>query len=348
MALSAGTCLGPYKIDAPLGRGGMGEVYKARDTRLDRIVAIKVLQPEVARDASSRERFEGEARAISRLNHPHICTLYDIGRERLRLTEREEDEVDFLVMELVEGEPLGQLSARGPLVAAQVVRHGLEIAAALEAAHDQGVVHGDLKPANIIVTRFGLKLLDFGLARQLAVGSMADLTHAPTQDPPAAVAGTLPYMAPEVLRGGPFDTRSDLWALGVVLYELATGVRPFTGQTAFELSAAILDQAPAPAPVWVPIGLQTIINRCLAKSPADRHQRAGEVRAALEAVQSDPAIAPPMPATAHNLPLQLTRFIGRVREIAELKPLLASERLLTVTGAGGAGKTRLALQVAQE
>jgi hypothetical protein len=238
--------------------------------------------------------------------------------------------------------------ARGVLPAAQVVRHGLEIAAALEEAHGHGVVHGDLKPGNIMVTKFGLKLLDFGLARQLAVASVTDLSRLPTEAGSGTAAGTLPYMAPEVLRGAPCDARGDLWSLGIVLHEIATGVRPFIGQTTFELSAAILSQPPATAPVWVPLGLQTIIRRCLAKGPHDRYQHASEVRAALEAVQSDPSIAPPPPATAHNLPLQLTRFIGREHEIAEVKPLVEAERLVTLTGAGGAGKTRLALQIAQD
>jgi non-specific serine/threonine protein kinase len=322
----------------------MGEVYRAQDTRLDRLVAIKVLRPDIARDFPSRQRLEREARAVSRLNHPHICVLHDIGRERLR---PDADEFDFLVMELLEGESLGHIVARGVLPAVQVVRHGLEIAAALEEAHDHGVVHGDLKPANIVVTKFGLKLLDFGLARQLAVSSVPTLSGAPTELEPDTVAGTLPYMAPELLRGAPCDARSDLWSLGIVLHEMATGVRPFTGQTAFELSAAILHQPPATAPVWVPLGLQTIIRRCLAKAPQDRYQLAGEARAALEAVQSDPSIAPPAPPAAHNLPLQLTRFIGREREIAEVNSLMATERLVTLTGAGGAGKTRLALQIAQ-
>jgi non-specific serine/threonine protein kinase len=324
----------------------MGEVYRAQDTRLDRLVALKVLRPDIARDIHSRQRLEREARAVSRLNHPHICVLHDIGRERLQA---DADEFDFLVMELVEGEPLSHVLARGVLPPTQVVRHGMDIASALEEAHGHGVVHGDLKPANIMVTRFGLKLLDFGLARHLAVvAPVADLSGVPTEPGSALVAGTLPYMAPELLRGAPCDARSDLWALGVVLHEMATGVRPFSGATAFDLSAAILNEPPTTPPVWVPLGLQTIIRRCLGKDPHDRYQHAAEVRAALEAVQSDPSIAPPAPAAAHNLPSQLTRFIGREREIAEVKPLVAAERLVTLTGAGGAGKTRLALQVAQD
>jgi non-specific serine/threonine protein kinase len=345
MALAPGTRLGPYEIQAPLGAGGMGEVYRAQDTRLDRVVAIKVLRPDIARDVQSRQRFEREARAVSRLNHPFICVLHDVGRERLQ---PDVDEFDFLVMELVEGEPLGQVVARGPLPAVQVVRHGLEMAAALEEAHAHGVVHGDLKPGNIMVTKFGLKLLDFGLARQVSVASVSELSGVATEPGSAIVAGTLPYMPPEVLRGAPCDARGDLWAMGIVLHEMATGVRPFTGETAFALSAAILNEPPATAPVWVPLGLRTVIGRCLAKNPHDRYQHASEVRAALEAVQSDPSIAPPAPPVPHNLPLQLTRFIGREHEIAELRPLVASERLVTLTGAGGAGKTRLALQIAQD
>ena len=350
MPIRPGGRLGPYEIVAPLGAGGMGEVYSARDTRLDRIVALKVLRSEIARDVFWRERFEQEARAISRLNHPNICTLHDIGRERLHPSESaDEDKIDFLVMELVDGDPLVRVLAKGPVPAAHVVRYGLEIAAALEEAHDHGVVHGDLKPGNIVVTRFGLKLLDFGLAKQLAVAPVSDLTR--TRAPLAelgAVAGTLPYMAPEVLRGEEADTRSDVWALGVVLHEMATGVLPFRGQTGFELSAAILERSPMTSPVWVPAALQAVIHRCLVKEFGGRYHRASEVRAALETVQFDPSIAPPAPATAHNLPLQLTHFIGRERELAEVKPLLAAERLVTLTGAGGAGKTRLALQVAQD
>jgi non-specific serine/threonine protein kinase len=342
MALAAGTHLGPYEIEAPLGAGGMGEVYRARDTRLGRHVALKVLRPDAARDSASRGRFESEARAISRLNHPHICVLYDVGRERLGA---DGTECDFLVMELVDGEPLTSVLARGPLPAAHVVRNALEIAAALEDAHGHDVVHGDLKPGNVMATRFGLKLLDFGLARQLCLAAPTDASNAPTEVVSPLVAGTLPYMAPELLRGAPCDARSDLWALGVVAHEMATGSRPFTGETSFELSAAILGEPPVPPPVWVPPGLQTIIQRCLAKRAEDRYQHASELRAALEVIQSDPSIAPPAPAAPHNLPLQLTRFIGREREIAEVRPLVSSDRLVTLTGAGGAGKTRLALEV---
>jgi non-specific serine/threonine protein kinase len=323
----------------------MGEVYRAQDTRLDRLVALKVLRPDIARNTQSRQRLEREARAVSRLNHPHICILHDVGRERLQ---PDAEELDFLVMELVEGETLSHVLARGVIPPTHVVRQGLDIASALEEAHGHGVVHGDLKPGNIMVTRFGLKLLDFGLARQLAVAAVPDLSLVTTEPGSSLVAGTLPYMAPELLRGGSSDARSDLWALGVVLHEMATGVRPFNGHTAFDLSAAILNEPPATPPVWVPLGLQTIIRRCLGKDLHDRYQHAAEVRAALEAVQSDPSIAPPAPAAAHNLPSQLTRFIGREHEIAQVKPLVAAERLVTLTGAGGAGKTRLALQVAQD
>ena len=343
MVLTAGTRVGPYKIQDLLGSGGMGEVYKARDVRLDRSVAIKVLRPELAFDVAWRKRFEKEARAISRLNHPHICSLYDIGRE----PPSGNDAIDFLVMELVEGPPLGQLLARGSLPAADVVRYGLEIAAALEEAHNHGILHGDLKPGNVIATKFGLKLLDFGLARPLDGVPVSDITRTHTVWATGLVMGTIPYMAPELLRGEPGDTRSDLWAMGVVLDEMATGVRPFSGQTQLDLAAAIINNTPATTPVWVPLGLQSIIQRCLAKSLVDRYQRASDIREALKAVQLDPSIAPPAPTAAHNLPLHLTQFIGREREMAEVSSLLASERLVTLTGTGGAGKTRLALQVVE-
>ena len=345
MGLPEGTQLGVFVIAAPLGTGGIGEVYRATDTRLGRPVAIKVLRPELARQPGARAQFEREARAVSQLNHPHICTLHDIGRERVDPTG---DEVDFLVMELIDGEALSQVLARGPMPLARVVRHGVEMSAALEEAHAHALVHGDLKPGNIMSTKFGMKLLDFGLARQLSLSAPTDLTRTSTSVEAGVVAGTLPYMAPEVLRGAPPDARSDLWALGIVMHEMATGVRPFTGRTEFDLSAAILHQPPATAAVWVPLGIQTIIARCLAKDLAERYQRASEVRAALEAVQSDPAVAPPLPAALHNLPLQLTPFIGRERELGELRPMVATERLLTLTGAGGAGKSRLALRLAEE
>ena len=340
-----GTRLGVFVIDAPLGAGGMGEVYRATDTRLGRRVAIKVLRAELAQQPGGRARFEREARAVSQLNHPHICTLHDIGRERVNPTG---DEVDFLVMELIDGEALSQVLARGPMPPARVVRHGIEMSAALEEAHAHDLVHGDLKPGNIMTTKFGMKLLDFGLARQLSLSAPSDLTRTSASVDTGVVAGTLPYMAPEVLRGSPPDPRSDLWALGIVMHEMATGVRPFTGRTEFDLSAAILHEPPATAAVWVPLGIQTIIARCLAKDVTARYQRASEVRAALEAVQSDPAVAPPRPAALHNLPLQLTPFIGRERELGELRPLVTTERLLTLTGAGGAGKSRLALRLAEE
>ena len=249
MVLTAGTRVGPYEIQDLLGSGGMGEVYKARDVRLDRSVAIKVLRPELAFDVAWRKRFEKEARAISRLNHPHICSLYDIGRE----PPSGNDAIDFLVMELVEGPPLGQLLARGSLPAADVVRYGLEIAAALEEAHNHGILHGDLKPGNVIATKFGLKLLDFGLARPLDGVPVSDITRTHTVWATGLVMGTIPYMAPELLRGEPGDTRSDLWAMGVVLYEMATGVRPFSGQTQLDLAAAIINNTPATTPVWVPL-----------------------------------------------------------------------------------------------
>ena len=227
MPLEAGRRLGPYEILAPLGSGGMGEVYRARDTRLDRTVAVKVLPAELAQAVDMRQRFEREARAISSLSHPHICALYDVGHE---------DGLAFLVMEHVEGQTLADRLAKGPLPTEELLRFGSEIADALGAAHRHGIVHRDLKPANVMLTRTGAKLLDFGVARLLErekAGDPAEVSSLPTAAMPltgeGAVIGTVQYMAPEQVDGKPVDARADLFALGVVLYEMATGRRAFSG-----------------------------------------------------------------------------------------------------------------------
>jgi serine/threonine protein kinase len=219
MSLAAGSRLGPYEIVAPLGAGGMGEVYRARDTRLDRQVAIKVLPEDLAGSPEFRTRLEREARAASALNHPHICTLHDIGHQ---------NGTDYLVMELIEGETLAARIARGPLPPAEVLRYGIEIADALDRAHRAGIVHRDLKPGNIMIAKSGVKLLDFGLARQTAPGpAPGSLSQTPTMSQPltvqGSVVGTFQYMSPEQLEGQEADARSDLFALGAVLYEMATG-----------------------------------------------------------------------------------------------------------------------------
>jgi serine/threonine protein kinase len=266
MPLAAGDRLGPYVIEAPIGSGGMGDVYRARDTRLDRAVAIKIVL------GAFGDRFEREARAISALNHPHICTLHDVGRER---------DTAYLVMELVEG-----THPRGPLPVDTTIRYGIQICSALEAAHKAGIVHRDLKPANIIVTRQGVKLLDFGLAKvQVPVTSPADGATAPIVTAAHTVLGTLQYMAPEQVEGRDADPRSDIFALGCVLYEFLTGTPAFGGKDASAIMGAILAKEPRPIHDIVPIAppaLERLVSSCLAKDPDDRYQSVHDVRLQLE------------------------------------------------------------------
>ena len=228
MPLAPGTRLGPHEILAPLGAGGMGEVYKARDTRLDRMVALKVLPGHLSGNEELRQRFDREAKAISALSHPHICALYDVGHQ---------DGVDYLVMEYLEGDPLSDRLAKGALPTDLVIRYGIQIADALDKAHRQGIVHRDLKPGNIMVTKSGVKLLDFGLAklRTSTPGSVfSGLSVGPTQADASLTAqgtilGTFQYMAPEQLEGRDADARSDIFSFGAVLYEMATVWKPFVG-----------------------------------------------------------------------------------------------------------------------
>src|SRR5580658_4365923 len=255
MSLTPGAKLGPYEILSAIGAGGMGEVYKARDTRLDRVVAIKISQ------AQFSERFENEARAVAALNHPHICQLYDVGP-------------DYLVMEFVEGAPL-----KGPLPIEKAVEFAMQILDALDAAHQKGITHRDLKPDNILVTKKGIKLLDFGLAKQATAlkESEATLTQALTGQ--GQILGTWQYMSPEQLQGKPADPRSDLFSFGCVLYETMAGKRAFGGQSAASVIAAILEREPAPLTTALP--LERILKRCLAKDPDLRFQTARDLKAAL-------------------------------------------------------------------
>ena len=283
MSLTPGTRLGPYEILAPLGAGGMGQVYRAHDARLGRDVAIKLLHQRVTATPIARARFEREARTISRFNHPNICAVYDVGRE---------GEVEYIVLELIEGETLARKIGRGPLPVEQVLRHGIEISDALAHAHDQAIIHRDLKGSNVVVTIGGTaKVLDFGLAHSAVVPdeSRANTTITET----GIIVGTPHYLAPELLRGGRADARSDLWALGVLLYEMAVGGPPFAGRTEYELSAAILNAMPCPLPPSVPAGLRTVIERCLAKDPAQRYRNAGEIRASLEALRGSGGVTTP-------------------------------------------------------
>ena len=280
MAIAAGTRLGPYEILSPLGAGGMGEVYKARDTRLERDVAIKVLPPHLSENAEFRQRFEREAKAISQLSHPHVCALYDVGRQ---------DGVEYLVMELLEGQTLADRLDRGALALEQTLRVGVEIADALEKAHRRGIVHRDLKPGNVMLTKSGVKLLDFGLAKTVAPEREAAFTSLPTEaDRPltekGTVMGTFQYMAPEQLEGKEADSRSDIFALGCVLYEMATGKKAFSGSSRASMIAAILEREPPLISTIVPMtppALERVVKTCLAKDPDERWQSAHDVKSEL-------------------------------------------------------------------
>lgn len=282
-----GETLGHYRIDARLGSGGMGVVYRAHDERLHRTVAIKLLGGTgTGSTPEDRSRVLLEARAASHLNHPHICTVYEVG---------EVDGRAFIAMEYVDGRPLSELLPAHGLPVETVLRHGAQIAGALAHAHERGVVHRDLKTANVAISgEHGVKVLDFGLARRFEPDHSDALTRSGErvrQD--GRIAGTLAYIAPELLLGASADARSDIWALGVLLYEIATGELPFKGRNEFEVTAAILRAPTDPFPPHVPPAVRGIILRCLAREPAQRYQRAGEARAALEAVQSNELVAPP-------------------------------------------------------
>ena len=306
MTLASGTRLGPYEIVAPLGAGGMGEVYRARDTRLGRDVAIKVLPSHLSMNPEVRARFEREARTVSSLNHPHICTLHDIGRE---------GDTDYLVMELVEGETLADRLTRGPLPVEQVLTLGAEIADALDRAHRAGIVHRDLKPGNIMLAKSGAKLMDFGLARTALAGApggsgltVGTLTQSPTVAQPltaqGSIVGTFQYMAPEQLEGTEADARSDIWALGCVLYEMTTGKRAFAGPSQASLISSIMKDTPQPIAqlqTLTPPGLERLITACLAKNPEDRIQTAHDVKLHLRWIAEGGSLAGvPAPVAARR------------------------------------------------
>ena len=285
MALSAGDRLGPYEILEPLGAGGMGEVYRARDTRLDRTVAVKVLPSDLAADPALRARLEREGRAISALAHPNICTLHDVG---------EENGQTFLVMEHLVGQTLAVRLGKGPLPLEQVLEVATQIAEGLAAAHKQGIVHRDLKPANVMLTKTGVRLLDFGLARLTAHGerpAVGGLTSAPTEAAPltgvGTIMGTLPYMAPEQVEGKTADARTDLWALGAIVYEMLSGVRAFQASTPTGLVGAILERDPAPLAEKQPLtppSLERLVRQCLAKDPDERWDTAHDVAVRLREI----------------------------------------------------------------
>jgi len=264
----------------------MGEVYRAKDTRLDRTVAIKILPEHLSQDAEARQRFDREARTLSSVNHPNICTLYDVG---------DENGSGYLVMEFLQGETLADRLRRGPLPIEQVMRYGMEICDGLEKAHRCGVVHRDLKPGNIMLTKTGAKLMDFGLAREAkAVSSASGMSAtlaSPTGSHPltaqGAVVGTFQYMSPEQVQGSEADARSDIFALGAVLYEMITGKRAFEGKTAASAMAAVLEREPVPVSAvqpTTPPALDRLVKTCLAKDPDDRWQTAHDVRLQLKQI----------------------------------------------------------------
>src|SRR6202051_5158510 len=299
MPLLVGDKLGPYEILARIGAGGMGEVYKARDTRLDRIVAIKTSKVEFS------ERFEREAKAMAALNHPHICQLYDVGP-------------NYLVMEYIEGTPL-----KGPLPIDQALKYAVQICDALDAAHKKGITHRDLKPANILVTKAGIKLLDFGLAKLgssgigQAVKSPSDATLTMALTGKNEIVGTLYYMSPEQLQaqatGQEIDGRSDIFSFGLVLYEMLTGKRAFEGSSPASVIAAIMER-PAPSIADVaPVALDRLLRRCLEKDPDRRWQSASDLKWALENLETAGSDRPPEPRAARNwVPWTVTSILALV------------------------------------
>src|SRR5579864_5672294 len=288
MAILPGRRLGPYEILSAIGAGGMGEVYKARDIRLDRIVAIKVLPAHLADRTELRERFDREAKTIASLNHPHICTLYDTGHQ---------DDIDFLVMEYLEGETLAQRLQKGPLPIQQVLQYAIEIADALDKAHRKGVTHRDLKPGNIMLTKSGTKLLDFGLAklRQGAIPAIP-ISELPTENDAitaqGTILGTLQYMAPEQLEAKETDSRTDIFAFGVVVYEMATGKKAFAGKSQASVISAIMSSNPPPMSLLQPMtpqALDRVVKKCLQKESEDRWQSAKDLTDELKWIASESA-----------------------------------------------------------
>src|SRR5262245_7031116 len=342
-----GRTLGHYRVESLLGAGGMGRVYLAFDPRLDRVVALKILPPDLTGDVERLQRFTREAKAASALNHPNVATIHDIG---------ESAGVHFIVMEYVEGHTLAEKIAGGSLPVAEILDIAVQVADALDAAHAKGITHRDIKPANLILTPRGqVKVLDFGIAKTargdetLVTGEMT--TNAQTAA--GLVIGSVPYMSPEQVSGHEVDHRSDLFSLGVTLYELATRRHPFAGETATETRDRILHAQPEPITNLnssIPQEFERIASKCFEKNLERRYQSARDLVADLRQLrqtdESDRRSS--FDHRRHNLPAQLTSFVGRQREIEEIRPLLESTRLLTLTGAGGCGKTRLALQVAAE
>src|SRR6202522_1243784 len=274
-----------YRIVEKVGEGGMGVVYRAHDSRLNRDVALKFLPAELLNNENARALLIREAQTASALNHPNICTIYDVG---------DQNGQNYIVMEFVKGRSLTEQIPENGLPADTVIRYGEQIADAMAHAHEHGVIHRDLKSPNVIITAAGrVKVLDFGLAKHMTPGEISLQTKSiSTLTSEGAIVGTMHYMAPELFRGEPADARSDGWALGGVLYEMAKGTRPFRGRTSYELSSMILHDSPPPLRDNVPLGLRSVVEHCLAKEPAQRYQHASEIRAALEALRTNSAVIP--------------------------------------------------------
>ncbi|HEY8204597.1 MAG TPA: protein kinase [Pyrinomonadaceae bacterium] len=371
--LTKGQALGNYTVVSHLGSGGMGEIYLAEDTRLNRKVALKLLPSFLTKHGERLRRFEQEARAVSAVNHPNILTIYEVCRF---------DSVDFIVSEFIDGETLRRIMTRGPMSVLDALGVGAQVCAALAAVHEAGVIHRDIKPENIMIRRDGyVKVLDFGIAKLNQLSEKTDLDAATkVKTNPGMMLGTVSYMSPEQARGQDVDARADIWSLGVVLYEMVSGRVPFEGATISHVLVSIQDQAPAPLaqpPGEFADKFERIVLKTLAKDKTERYQTASELfqdlkklekeiefKSELERVsqlqrgsefrQSLASLASPAPASSssspNNLPIQLTSVIGRKAEVAAIKKQLTRDgvRLLTLTGPGGTGKTRLSLQVGAE
>ena len=334
MALSPGTKLGPYEILSPLGAGGMGEVYRARDTRLDRIVAVKILPTHLSSDSEFKQRFEREARTVSSLNHPHICQLFDVGRE---------GGTDYLVMEFLDGETLAERVRRGPMPLSELLKVGIDVADALAVAHRAGIVHRDLKPGNVILTKAGAKLMDFGLAKPAFAGATGSasaplLSGARTMSGPSpvsplttagAIVGTIQYMSPEQIEGKEADARSDIFALGAVFYEMVTGKRAFEGKSQLTVASAILEKDPEPISTLRPNvspALVHVIDGCLNKDPDQRWQSAADISRELKWI-SNPT---PEAATSPTLrPAKRELVYGGIAALLLIATIVLAVKLLT-------------------
>ena len=357
--LTAGAKLGPFEIQSVLGTGGMGEVYRARDTRLDRIVAVKVLASHLSGSPELKQRMEREARAISALNHPHICQLYDIGSQ---------DGTDYLVMEFLVGETLAERIRKGAVPLNEVYKTGMEVAEALEIAHRHGIVHRDLKPGNIMLTPGGAKLMDFGLAKPLgattmASGSAPSFTASPTMSGPSpmsplttagSIVGTIQYMAPEQIEGKEADARSDIFAFGAVLYEMTTGKRAFEGKSQISVASSILEKDPAPlstAKPLTPPAFEHVVTVCLQKNPEDRFQTAHDVRLQLKWIAEGgaPAAVPSVPTAGRGKPERLgwsagiiaAAVLGAIAGILFYRPISRAPVIRTVINAPENASLRL-------